>query len=245
MTDNIRRLQKRQQQQLGQHFLNSKTIAEIIVSKADITKNDIVFEVGTGLGILTPLLCQKACKVISVDVDEELVKRATSEMSHIDNLVLESGDGFKRDDTFSIFVSNLPYSRSKDAIEWLAQTEFSHGVIMVQKEFADKLLFVEASKARRAITVIANFAFNITIISKVGKNNFQPPPKIDSVILKIVKRNNLTKDMIHVINRIFSYRRKTVKNILKQFNKETTSDKRVDDLSVGEIVDIAIKILER
>lgn len=245
MTDTIRRLQKRQQQQLGQHFLNSKTIAKSIVSNADITKNDIVFEVGTGLGILTPLLCQKACKVISVDVDEELVKRAASEMSHIDNLILESGDGFKRDDVFSIFVSNLPYSRSKDAIEWLAQTEFSHGVIMVQKEFADKL-FVKASKARRAITVIADFAFNITIISKVGKNNFQPPPKIDSVILKIVKRNNLTKDMIHVINRIFSYRRKTVKNILKQFNKEeATSDKRIDDLSVGEIVDIAIKILER
>lgn len=244
MTDKIRR---EQQQQLGQHFLNSNAIAEFIVSNADITKNDTVFEVGTGLGILTPLLCQKAGRVISVDIDKELVKRvAASEMAHIDNLILESGDGFKRkkDDVFSVFVSNLPYSQSKEAIEWLARTSFSHGVIMVQKEFADKL-FAKASKTRRAVTVIADFAFDITRISKVGKNNFHPPPKVDSVILKIVKKNNLTKDMIHTINRIFSYRRKTVKNILKQFDKETTNDKRVDDMTTEEIIDIAAQILEK
>ena len=254
MTDKTQLLQKRQKrqqqhqrQQLGQHFLTSETIAELIVSEADITKSDTVLEIGTGLGILTPLLCQKAGKVVSVDVDQELVKRAASNMAHIDNLILESGDGFKRDggnEAFSIFVSNLPYSRSKDAIEWLTQRQFSHGVVMVQREFADKL-FADTSKARRAITVIADFAFDITVISKVGKNNFQPPPKIDSVILKIVKRNNLTKDMIQTINRIFSYRRKTVKNILKQFDKKVSSDKRVDDLSVGEIVEIAAQILEK
>ena len=244
MTDSVQGLQKKhQQQQLGQHFLNSKTIAELIVSNANITKKDTVFEIGTGLGILTPLLCQKAGKVISVDVDIELIRRAKTEMSHINNLVLESGDGFKRDDAFSVFVSNLPYSRSRDAVQWLAQTPFSHGIIMVQKEFADKL-FAEEPKARRAITVIADFAFDITAIAKVGKNNFQPPPKVDSVILKVVKRNNLTKDLIHAINRIFSYRRKTVKNILKQFDKETTDDRRVDDLSVEEIIEIATQILE-
>ncbi len=229
---------------LGQHFLNSNSIAQSIVSEAKITKKDVVFEIGTGLGILTPLLCQKADKVISVDVDKNLIKKAKSEFSHIDNLVLKSGDGFKKKDTFSIFVSNLPYSKSKDAIEWLAQTSFSHGVIMVQKEFADKLL-AKSSKKRKAISIIATHAFEITPVSKVGKNNFSPPPKIDSVVLKIVKKNNVTKDLIQTINKIFSYRRKTVKNILKQFNKETTIDKRVDDLSGDEIINLANKILEK
>ena len=61
---------------LGQHFLNSTSIAELIVNEAKISKTDIVFEIGTGLGILTPLLCKKAQKVISVDADESLIKKA-------------------------------------------------------------------------------------------------------------------------------------------------------------------------
>ena len=229
---------------LGQHFLNSNSIAKSIVSEAKITKNDVVFELGTGLGVLTPLLCENASKVISVDADEKLTKSAKSKFSEIDNLVLKSGDGFKKRDSFSIFVSNLPYSRSKDAIEWLAQSSFSHGVIMVQKEFAEKLL-AKSSKNRRAVSIIANYTFDIKNILKVGKNNFSPPPKIDSVILKITKKNDMTKEQIQTINKIFSYRRKTVKNILKQFNKESQIDKRVDDLSGDEIVNLAKQILEK
>jgi 16S rRNA (adenine1518-N6/adenine1519-N6)-dimethyltransferase len=229
---------------LGQHFLNSNSIAKSIVSEAKITKEDVVFELGTGLGILTPLLCKKANKVISIDVDEKLVKSAKSTFSDIDNLILKSGDGFKKKDSFSIFVSNLPYSKSKDAIEWLAQTSFSHGVIMVQKEFADKLLS-KSSKKRKSVSIVANYAFEIKKISNVGKNNFSPPPKVDSVILKIIKKNTMNKDLIQTINKIFSYRRKTIKNILKQFNKETVIDKRIDDLSGDEIIHLANQILEK
>jgi len=229
---------------LGQHFLNSNSIAKSIVSEAKITKGDVVFELGTGLGILTPLLCKKANKVISVDVDEKLVKSAKSTFSDIDNLILKSGDGFKKKDSFSIFVSNLPYSKSKDAIEWLAQTSFSHGVIMVQKEFADKLLS-KSSKKRKSVSIVANYAFEIKKISNVGKNNFSPPPKVDSVILKIIKKNTMNKDLIQTINKIFSYRRKTIKNILKQFNKETVIDKRIDDLSGDEIIHLANQILKK
>ncbi len=229
---------------LGQHFLNSNSIAKSIVSEAKITKKDIVFELGTGLGILTPLLCEKASKVISVDADEKLIKNAKYSFSNIENLVLKSGDGFKKKDSFSIFVSNLPYSRSKDAIEWLAQSSFSHGVIMVQKEFADKL-FAKSTKDRKAISIIANHAFEIQICSKVGKNNFSPPSKIDSVIMKITKKNNMKKELIQTINKIFSYRRKTVKNILKQFKKETSIDKRIEDLTGDEIINLANQILKK
>ncbi|MDH3764866.1 MAG: ribose ABC transporter permease, partial [Nitrosopumilus sp.] len=109
---------------------------------------------------------------------------------------------------------------------------------------ADKLL-AKSSKKRKAISIIASNAFEIKILSKVGKNNFSPPPKVDSVILKIIKRNTMQKDLIQTINKIFSYRRKTVKNILKQFNKETVTDKRIDDLSGDEIINLANQILEK
>ncbi|MEK9681377.1 MAG: rRNA adenine N-6-methyltransferase family protein [Nitrosopumilus sp.] len=228
---------------LGQHFLNSQSIAESIVSEAKITKNDVVYEIGTGLGVLTPLLCQKAKKVISVDADENLIKNARDKLSDFENLVLKSGDGFKKKDSFSIFVSNLPYSKSKDAIEWLAQRTFSHGVIMVQKEFAEKL--VAKSKNRKAISIIATHAFDIEKISNVGKNNFSPPPKVDSIILKITKKTDVDKKLIFTINEIFSYRRKTVKNILKQFGIESEIEKRVDDLTGDEIVNLAKQIIEK
>ena len=228
---------------LGQHFLNSKSIAEFIVKEAEISKNDVVFEIGTGPGILIPLLCENAQKVISVDADENLIKKARLNFSQFDNLVLKSGDGFNQKDVFSIFVSNLPYSKSKDAIEWLAQNSFSHGVIMVQKEFAEKL--VATSKSRRAVSIIATYTLDIKKISDVDKNNFSPPPKVDSVILKISKKTTLDKKLISLINDLFSYRRKTVKNILKQFNKQSTIEKRIDDLSGDEIVNLAKQILKK
>ena len=226
---------------LGQHFLNSEIIAQKIVSEAEITKNDIVFEVGTGKGILTPLLCGKASKVISVDTDEQLIRDAKSKFSKVDNLLLKSGDGFKKNYLFTIFVSNLPYSRSKDAIEWLAQTNFSHGVVMVQKEFAEKLL-AKNFKDRKAVSIIAEYCFKMDAVLKVGKNNFSPPPKIDSVVLKIKQKTKLDKKIIQTINKIFSYRRKTVKNILKQFDIDSENDKRIDDLSGDEIIELARQI---
>jgi len=227
---------------LGQHFLNSVEIAKSIVQAAKITKNDIVFELGTGLGILTPLLCQHAKKVISIDTDRELYEKAKSQFSKTGNLFLEYGDGFQSKENFSIFVSNLPYSQSKEAIEWLAQTNFSHGVIMVQKEFAEKLL-AKSSKERRAVSVIANHTLEIQKILDVKKNNFTPPPNVDSVVLQITKKNSISKDLIHVLNKIFSYRRKTIRNIFKQFGKETIIEKRLDDLTGDEIINLAKEIL--
>ncbi|MCA9811455.1 MAG: ribose ABC transporter permease [Nitrosarchaeum sp.] len=222
---------------LGQHFLKSHSIANLIASEAKITNSDTVLEIGTGFGMLTPLLCNKAKLVISIDSDENLYNTAKSNLQGIYNLVLKLGDGFKSTDKFDIFVSNLPYSKSKKAIEWLAQKDFYHGIIMVQKEFADKLF--ASGGERRAISIIANHTLEIQIISAVAKGNFNPPPKVDSVILKIIKKQTMSKQLIETVNKIFSYRRKTLQNIFKQFDKNTTIQKRLDDLSSEEIVQIA------
>ncbi len=231
-------------QLLGQHFLNSNRLAKTIVSAADISQDDIVYEVGTGLGILTPLLCKKAQNVISIDIDRTLFENAVSNFSHIENLELQFGNGFKRCNMFSIFVSCLPYSQSRIAMEWLAQTPFSHGVIMVQREFGQKILSRSVPE-RRAISIIANHAFEITRIAKVGRMNFHPVPDVDSVLLKIRQKRTVEKTLIDTINKIFSYRRKTIRNVFKHLGAESTLDRHLDDLTDEEVISIAQELVTK
>ena len=224
---------------LGQHFLKSKTIAKSIVSNAKITRNDVILEVGTGYGILIPYICKNAKRVYSIERDRRLHISAKSDFDYT-NLILEHGDGFNSEHDFSIFISNLPYSKSRYAIEWLLQKKFSRAVIMVQKEFAEKLVSKEEHKA---ISVLANYGFRIKFLMNVKKSNFMPMPKVDSTVILLEKKSVVSKELILIINKIFSYRRKTLQNILKQFGLNSTSKKRLDELSGDEIIKIAQKIV--
>jgi 16S rRNA (adenine1518-N6/adenine1519-N6)-dimethyltransferase len=227
---------------LGQHFLMSKSVAKSIVDLAKLKKDDIVLEVGTGRGILTPYLCEKAKKVISVEKDLDLYQEAKDKLSQIPNLTLEHGDAFKMDLDFTVLVSNLPYSESRNAIEWLVQRKFSHAILMVQKEFALKLLAKEGG-ARRAVGVLANYCMEIKKLLDVSKTNFRPTPKIDSVVIRLDQKHHLTQDMVKTVNKLFSFKRKTIRNITRRFGVPIASDNRLEDLSEGEIIEIAKKII--
>ena len=227
---------------LGQHFLVSDYVAKSIVDFAKLTKNDVVLEVGTGKGILTPYLCEKAKKVISVEKDSKLYKELIEKFSKISNLVLEQGDAFKMNFDFTVFVSNLPYSESRNAIEWLVQRRFSHAIIMVQKEFAQKLLVKEGT-ARRAVGVLANYCMKIEKLLEVGKSNFRPSPKIDSVVISLDQKRQVTREMVKTVNNLFSFKRKTIRHIARQFGVTIDSDNRLEDLQDGEIIEIAKKII--
>ena len=227
---------------LGQHFLKSNTIAKSIVSAAKITRNDLVLEIGTGHGILIPYLCERAKQVYSVETDNDLYNLAKTNFSGHSNLILEHGNGFTTNHGFSVFVSNLPYSKSRKAIEWLLQKKFLRAVILVQKEFAEKLISKEDHKA---ISVLANYGFEIKFLMNIKNSNFFPPPKVDSILLLLKPKKTLSKVLISTVNRVFSYRRKTVQNILKQFDINSTSKRRLDDLTGDEIISIAKKIIRR
>lgn len=228
-------------QRLGQHFLKSEKIAQKIVDAAKITKHDSVLEIGTGKGILLPFLCHNAKKITSFETDKKLYQDVKTQY-HNSNLKLKLGDGFKSKENFTVFVSNLPYSKSRDAIEWLIQKKFSRAVVMVQKEFAEKLQ--TKSKNRKAISVLTQYAFDVEPIIKISKSNFSPAPKVDSVVLKIKSKKVVSKELIKTVNKLFSYRRKTIQNILKQFGIESDSTKRLDDLKGDEIIKIAKQIIK-
>jgi len=214
-----------------------------IVSAGKISKNDIVLEIGTGHGILVPYLCKNAKKVISIESDITLFENAKKKFTNFPNLIIKNENGFKTSEKFSIFVSNLPYSQSRLALEWLIQKNFLRAIIMVQKEFAEKLL--ASNKKRRAITILANFALKIEPLMDIKKTNFKPPPKVNSTVLKLTRKKTISKELIKTVNQLFSYRRKKLKNILKQFGTFIESDNRIEELPGDEIIRIAKQVIRK
>ena len=229
------------QKKLGQNFLKSKLIAKFIVDSAKISKNNLVLEIGTGRGILIPYLVETGARIISIENDKKLFHEMVEKFGNLDNLNLKYGDGFKISQNFSILVSNLPYSQSRTAVEWLLQKKFTRAIVMLQKDFVQKL--VESGKNRRAISILTAYGFNIEILKHVKKHNFLPIPKIDSVIIQITQKQQLKKELILNVNKLFSYRRKTVQNISKQFGKNNKSKKRLEELTTNEIIKLAKDII--
>ena len=225
---------------LGQNFLNSKSIAKFIVDSANISKNDIVYEIGTGKGILTPFLCQNSKKVISVEKDYQLYEESRVNFAREKNLKIIHGDGFKQNEKFNIFVSNLPYSESKKAIHWMLMNRFSHGIIMVQNDFAKKL--VSKNHERKAISVLAQSGFEMKILKTIGRENFTPKPKINSSIMSFYRKSTLSKELIQSVNLIFSLRRKKLQNIGKKLGLEIKSNQRLEEMNNDEIIKFAKKI---
>jgi 16S rRNA (adenine1518-N6/adenine1519-N6)-dimethyltransferase len=225
----------------GQHFLTSLSIAKFIVSESKITKNHLVYEVGTGKGILVPFLCKCAKHVTTIEIDKKLYDNAIRNFSKLPNLIIKNGDGFKNEPEFDIFVSNLPYSKSRVAIQWLLQKKFSRAMIMVQRDFAEKLL-ANSTKERHAISVLSQYGFDMKIVKKIKNTNFSPIPKVDSVILQITQNHMVTKELIETINKLFSYRRKTIQNIAKNFGITIKSNSRLEDMNNNEIIKLAKKI---
>ena len=228
------------QKKLGQNFLNSKSIAKFIVDSATISKNNIVYEIGIGKGILTPYLCEQSKNVISVEKDLNLYEESKVKFSKIKNLKIIHGDGFKQNEKFDIFVSNLPYSESKKAIQWMLMEKFQHGIVMVQYDFAKKLL--SHDNDRKAISVLAQSGFEMKILKTVGKENFTPKPKINSSIMSFTRKHTFSKELIQSVNLMFSFRRKKLQNIGKKLGLEIKSDQRLEEMSNNEIIKFAKKI---
>ena len=125
------------------------------------------------------------------------------------------------DSPCKVFVSNLPYSKSRLAVEQLASSGFERCVIMVQKEFAQKLLagtdggLRHDENEKRAISIVAQHCFEIDVVMNVHASYFKPPPSVDSVVLLMRRKNRLGCGQITMINKIFSYKRKQLLTVLR------------------------------
>ena len=234
---------KKKRRKLGQHFLVDSNVLNVILDNMGIGK-EVVYEIGTGNGILTAELCKRAGRVISSEVDKAFIAVAEDLLRKYDNLTLVNGDGFIFDGSFDLFVSNLPYSKSRKAIEWLATRRFDRAIVMVQKEFAIKILSNHGNNYR-AVSALAQHCFKTDIIMHVGKESFDPEPKVDSVLLKIVQKDRVDSSVVKALKLLFSFRGKKVNSVARKFKMRNVDvDKRVEQLTPVEAVGLA-RIIEQ
>ncbi|PQE04942.1 dimethyladenosine transferase protein [Rutstroemia sp. NJR-2017a BBW] len=176
---------------VGQHILKNPGVAEAIVQKANLKPTDTVLEVGPGTGNLTVRILEKAKKVIAVELDPRMAAEVTKRVQgkpEQKRLEVLLGDVIKTElPAFDVCISNTPYQISSPLVFKLLSLPNPPrcSVLMFQREFALRLTARPGDALYCRLSVNAQFFAKITHIMKVGKNNFRPPPQVESSVVRI------------------------------------------------------------
>lgn len=225
-------------------------VADRHVEYARISRDDVVLEVGPGLGILTERLVERARKVIVIELDPKLADHIEDAFG--DRVELIRGDALAVPfPHFDRFVSNLPYSISTPIIFKLFEHEFQGAVIMVQKEFGKRMVAKpgELDYSRLSVTV-AHHA-ECQLLEQVPASQFEPRPRVDSVLVSLDPRPPAysvvdERLFLRVVNVLFQTRRKKIRTSLRNASLLPDEqkglphlDERVERLSGAEIAELA------
>ena len=216
---------------LGQNFLIDDNAIDKIVASAEIKKNDLVIEIGPGLGTLTSKLLENARKVIAIELDEKMIPILTERFKLYNNFTLINEDILKVNLKQLILdnnveegevkiVANLPYYITTPIIMKLLEDKLNIEsiTVMVQKEVADRITEAPGGKLSGAITYSVNYYAEAKEVTFVGKESFIPSPEVDSKVIKLKIRNvppvNVLNEEIFfkIIRASFMQRRKTLIN---------------------------------
>ena len=239
---------------LGQHTLIDPTVISAMVEAAELKGDEVVYEIGTGSGVLTEKLCEVAGRVISSEIDEKLYNAALSRLNY-PNLTLVRGDGFDLDVKFDVFVSSLPYSYSSKFVRWLLGKKFKRAVVLLQKDFVDKLSAKAGSVYYRAVSVLAQYAYNISPILNVPPDAFIPKPKVHSNVVVMTPKLNvsLSGEVVKTVYKLFALRKRKVSTALKILTdgveivqlRRDLLDKRIAALTPSEALELAELLVKR
>jgi 18S rRNA (adenine1779-N6/adenine1780-N6)-dimethyltransferase len=180
---------------LGQHILKNPLVVNSIIEKAGVKSTDTVLEIGPGTGNVTVKILEKVKKVIAVEMDprlgSELLKRVQNTLLQ-PKLKLIIGDFLKVElPYFDLVISNTPYQISSALTFKLLQCshKFRVAVLMFQKEFAYRLVAKPGDKEYGRLAANVQLLAKVSLVLKVGKNNFKPPPKVESAVVRLEPRN--------------------------------------------------------
>lgn len=220
------------QKKFGQNFLIDPHVLDKIINAAEITKEDCVIEIGPGIGSVTQALIDNAGKVISIEIDDQLIPILTEQFGGCENFRLIHKDVLKVDLHKLIaeespnrrikVVANLPYYITTPIIMMLLEHNLpiESITVMVQKEVADRMASGPGSKQYGAITVAMKYYCDTYLVANVPQNCFMPRPNVDSAVIKLTLHQepivniNDEEQLLKIIKAAFSQRRKTLLNTL-------------------------------
>lgn len=245
---------------LGQNFLINSEVVENIVNSSEITKEDMVIEIGPGLGTLTKYLLDKAGKVLCVELDTKMIKILQDRFLIYDNFEVINTDVLKLNLNDIIYenkkqgkikdvkvVANLPYYITTPIIMKLLEEklDIKSITVMIQKEVADRLIETPGGKNTGAITYTVYYYCDSEKIMEVPNSSFIPEPEVTSEVIKMNLRSKPVVDidnnkvMFMVIKSAFMQRRKTLLNALtntKVFLNKEEGLKILNELNLNENV---------
>ena len=192
--------------QLGQNFLVDNTTRDIILNQAQVSKNDIILEIGPGLGALTEKLVETAKKVYVVEIDSRLSSFLTDKFSDYQNLEIINGDILKINlPIHNKIVSNIPYKITGPILEKVFfNKDPPHGILTIEKTIADRIFSHEAYKTKSRITISVNTFMKPIKKHKISRNSFYPIPNIDLALVNLFPRERVDKFLIKDYQRTFS-----------------------------------------
>ena len=216
-----------------------------MVRLAAVGRDDRVLEIGTGRGALTRGLSGLSSRFEAFELDEDNY-RATKELGL--DVVLHLGDAFADSREFDILVSSLPYSESSNFVEWLSRHRYERAVVLLQRDFVDKLLALPGQDGYRAISVISQLSSEVRPELDVPRETFDPPPKVSSAVVVMRPKDLLSLDEIRLVKMLFSQRRRKLSGALKQLELKTGEidpeqlSRRVQNLAPSDFRGVLDKI---
>ena len=208
---------------LGQNFAVNSGMLRRLVSHASLTEDDVVLEVGPGFGFLTQFLSNNCKKVIAVEVDPQLVSFLRTQLHSLKNIELIEGDILKVSlPPFNKVVSAPPYSISSPLIFRLLEQEFDGAVLILQKEFAERLAASVGTKDYGRLTVNVYYRAEVELLDIVPRTMFHPTPDVDSMMVRLKPRAppfivDDEETFFELVRTLFTQRNKKVRNGLISF----------------------------
>jgi 16S rRNA (adenine1518-N6/adenine1519-N6)-dimethyltransferase len=216
---------------LGQHFLTDKGIMMAIIRTAEVNSQDVVLEVGPGLGEMTKLLASRAKSVIAIEIDESMVALLKDCLADYENIVLLRGDALKFDFLRESqkwggrlkVVLNLPYNIATQLLFHFveAREALSDMTLMLQREVAERIVANPGKKQYGVLSVLLQLYCDTSIRLIVPPSSFYPRPKVESAVVRFSflkkPRVEIEDELFfrRVVKAAFGHRRKTLKNSLK------------------------------
>ena len=211
--------------ELGQHFLVDENILGVIGRLAELGPEDVVLEVGPGLGVLTAYLADRVARVHAVELDRSLEAQLAGRLEGRENVELHFGDALRLDldalaPRATKLVSNLPYNIATPLVAESLDGLPSVGLwcVMVQREVADRFFAEPSTKAYGAVSVLVQLATERTGFHPVSPTVFRPRPNVDSALVAFRRRDDTTygsQDLARVksvVTAAFAHRRKRLTN---------------------------------